>query len=546
MVGVVAVVGELTFEDICAALRRKDPSVTKVVDFQSQDNLRGYTPAVELTNANARRLGEDLHGNPHVTSITLNLSFFEEEAADSDSCALLLQFIRESTSLKDVDLRVVEYEGGLGFLMSRTIVQRLFFAIAESSTIRKLVLSGLVVDPMGFDTVMKSTKSLKKLTISTCDFGNVASREMVAEALGANMTLKSLCIRTFPGDHSMVEPVLLRIGTHPCLRELHLCSLGDRRQSLGYVDSLAYFLHTSRTLEHLRLASYGFLKDTLKPVLEGIHSNELLTRLTIGNCNFDVESTSLFADILKPKIFKNTIRELHFKNNINFGGRPVGAVVASMLSPKQIDGDDGSKKDEIMALDVLSMTVSPFSIASLAPVFKILGNKAASIQLHCFRYHYGRLDLAGCDALAASLPKLIYLKELSLLNVDARPLNGSQMRRERLLRALKQNWSLQDLQITLRLYPPVAHAPPFTDDDLRRIKLYCKRNQTIPSLVANARLGDDDDDKTSRYLFPKLFAAAKQAPSAAPNSMLSGLLALGDTVGRQYGGKRVRRSDSVV
>jgi hypothetical protein len=46
---------------------------------------------VYLTNATARRLGEVLQGNSHLTLNRLNLFHLNEEAA-----ALLLQFIRES------------------------------------------------------------------------------------------------------------------------------------------------------------------------------------------------------------------------------------------------------------------------------------------------------------------------------------------------------------------------------------------------------------------------------------------------------------------
>ena len=47
----------VTFEDICLALRRNDPS-HQVVGSRAAN---GHSFGVKLTNANAHRLGEDLH-----------------------------------------------------------------------------------------------------------------------------------------------------------------------------------------------------------------------------------------------------------------------------------------------------------------------------------------------------------------------------------------------------------------------------------------------------------------------------------------------------
>ena len=74
------------------------------------------------------------------------------------------------------------------------------------------------------------------------------------------------------------------------------------------------------------------------------------------------------------------------------------------------------------------------------------------------------------------------------------------------------------------------------------MKFYCKRNKTIPALVAKPRLGDDDEkdsDKTDRFLFPTLFDLSQQARRTAPNSMLIGLLALGGSIGPRDGEEAV-------
>jgi hypothetical protein len=292
---------------------------------------------------------------------------------------------------------------------------------------------------------MKTTQSLNELTVSNCEFNNVASREMAVRALGANMTLESLRIQTDEDNGGIMESFLLHLGTHPCLRELKLVGGRGDPRSLGHVGIVASFLRTSRTLEHLSLTSYRFNKDTLEAIIEGIHSNESLTKLTIVKCEFDSESTMLFQDILKPKNDDSTIREL-LLGEVTFDQRPVGSVVSSILSPKQVNNDNRSKNGEIISLYKLAMFGKPGD--NFQSIFEMLGNKSTSIQLRCFHYGQWTLDLAGCDALAACLPKLIYLEELGILDDVAPALKGSPVHKERLLRALKQNGSLQNIKIT--------------------------------------------------------------------------------------------------
>jgi hypothetical protein len=66
----------------------------------------------------------------------------------------------------------------------------------------------------------------------------------------------------------------------------------------------------------------------------------------------------------------------------------------------------------------------------------------------------------------------------------------------------------------------------------------------IPTLVTKPQLhhiNNEDRDRTDLALFPTLFGVAKQAPRTAPNQMLIGLLASGDSIGpNKSGGKRSR------
>jgi hypothetical protein len=136
---------------------------------------------------------------------------------------------------------------------------------------------GFVVNPLGFDSLMRTTQSLKELLIFDSSFENIAALAMAAEALGANTTLESLCIG---GDDDVMEPILLRLGAHPGLRQLIAECLSNPLNPY-HADALVNFLHASRTLERLRFYGFYFSKDSLEPIMEAIHSNELLTKLKI-------------------------------------------------------------------------------------------------------------------------------------------------------------------------------------------------------------------------------------------------------------------------
>ena len=72
----------------------------------------------------------------------------------------------------------------------------------------------------------------------------------------------------------------------------------------------------------------------------------------------------------------------------------------------------------------------------------------------------------------------------------------------------------------------------FNEAESCHIQSYCKRNEAIPILVAMVRLDKGNDvDKTDLSLLPMLFQSAKQAPRAAPNAMLIGLLAARSDLG---------------
>lgn len=205
----------IEFGRLCAALRKMDPAVTEV----DSSRIIFFT----FGNAEARRLGQALLGNPHVELLVLNLSFLENDVENdgySDSLLPLLRFLRESRTLRVVYLKDKRMERADG-----AVLKRFFFSIAESSAIQELHLDEISVRPDGFDTLMRTTKSITELAIDSCDLDmTVASKNLLAEAIGANQTLHSLTIEDSDAVESLhlVEPVLARLNSHPQLRTLEL------------------------------------------------------------------------------------------------------------------------------------------------------------------------------------------------------------------------------------------------------------------------------------------------------------------------------------
>ena len=233
----------------------------------------------------------------------------------------------------------------------------------------------------------------------------------------------------------------------------------------------------------------------------------------------------MFQHILEPKKDSTCIRELRIGAYTTFHELSLASVVVNILAPKQVGGG-GSKTEKITSLDLLDMSGS--DNADLASVIDAVGANPTGIQLQGL--HFFDLSDTGWDSLIRCLPKLLYLKQLSINFVADR------VSPENLLRALRQNGSLQDVDI--------GRIDAFTGDHLfnqrqsRLVQSYCKRNQAIPTMVGKPRLKEDDTSATDLCLFPTLFAAAKQARRTAPNVMLSGLLNAGDSIGAKSGIKR--------
>ena len=234
----------------------------------------------------------------------------------------------------------------------------------------------------------------------------------------------------------------------------------------------------------------------------------------------------MLQHILEPKKDSTCIRELSIGVENEFYDTSTGNMAVKILAPNQVS-DDGPKAGTITSYDLLDMSGS--SNSDFAVVCDALGANPTAIQLQ--RLRFGRIDDIGCDALIRSLPKLLCLKQLV---IDSVAQGGSS---KNLLCALRRNGSLEDVVIGS---VDRTEQPFFNEHESRLVQSYCRRNGTIPALAAKPRLHYDSDEiiaTTDLYLFPTLFAGAKQATRTAPNVMLIGLLAARDSIGANSDGK---------
>ena len=479
------------FEALCASFRRNDPETTEV-------------PRFYLTNAYGRRLGEALQGNQHVSYMCINLDhLLDGNEEGTDSIALLLRYFRESEAMRKVELW-----GNAGRLTAEA-GKTIILAIAENPCIEDLNMSINVEHVLEeFAFFLRRTQSLKTLRI-TLDGEATSSqtRELLAEAFGANQTLETLTLQN-GSNTDLVESVLRRLGSHPCLRELQLICLTNVR--VADIHALASLLRSTTLLVHLKLRSYIFNKEQMEVLVEGLHSNQSLTKLSVSGCSFNLEASDVFRCFVQTCETRSSIRELSFDGTFGLGAQFTGVLLGYWLI--LLDENQGAGSSIASSLQILDLG------SNLAGFFLALEDNASRILLPCLhcRDHMGRADW---DALNRCLPKLVYLKELYIAGLE-----GGDVSSRGFLDALRKNGSLQHVVIT--------QANFFNEAEACLVQSYCKRNEAIPSLVAKVQLDKDgDDDETDILLFPTIFQLAKQATRTAPNSILVGLLAAGDAIG---------------
>ena len=387
------------FEAFCAALRRNDPDTTEITLSDCPRHIPQY----------GRRLGEALQGNQHVSYMSLRLSIDEEEG--TDNVALLVRYIRESEAMRKVRVVSRHARDDRGYA---PLFRRILLATAENPCITDLNLSINMEAAEesyaeSFALLMQTTQSLKTLCF-TLDGGVASSqkRDIIAEAFGANQTLENLSFQ-YCSETDMGEYILLRLGAHPRLRELKMEYHGND-SSVAEIHALASFLGFTTSLEHLGIGYYEFDKECMGHLVEGLHSNQSLTKLSVYSCIFNLEAFDVFRNFIQLDGTRSSIRELRIDEGDDYmsEGQLNGAMLASLLTMP--DENHGTASSIASSLQILDLGYYFADFAGFWPAFE---GDASRIRLTCLRL--GRCFIetqAACDALIRCLPKLVYLKEL--------------------------------------------------------------------------------------------------------------------------------------
>lgn len=490
-----SVEGEARLDALCAALERNDPETTEI-------------PYLNMQLQYGRRLGEALQGNHYVSSMNLNLSELLDVGEEgTDSVALLLQYMSESDVMRKVSLtnNVVSLPEVI-----ETLVHLILLAIAENSCIEVLFLDTTIVPSDAIARLMRTTLSLKSLSVELSSSSS-QELELLAEAFGANRSLESLRLDT-GSNPAVVASILLRLDSLHCLRELSLWLSRDfvyRNEGMSKLNELAYFLHSTRSLEHLELWDYVFEKECMNSLVEGLQANQSLVELSILECSFTWEASVAFHSFMQMGETTSSIREMRFSGCFNMfddseGHCPFGDTLASMLIMPDKNQDTGLGIGP--SLQVLDLSGGMLNVNEF--LYTLAAN-ADRIRLPCLRVD-GSMDNDDWEFFIECLPKLVHLTELDIYTVNQDVDSRS------FVDTLLRNGSLQHVVLALNRENFLNEA------ESRIVQSYCKRNEVIPILVG---------DKMDLSLLPTLFQSAKQAPRTAPNAILMGLLAVGNGIG---------------
>ena len=496
-------------EALFSALRRNDPGTT-VIPFNTYTRTQQY----------GHTLGEALQGNQYVSTMKLDIEhLLDADEEGTDSITLLIRYIGESKAMRRVQL---DESGAYTHSTVETktaIVSCILLAILENPCIKELVLDSIKLEIFAgsFAAFLRTTRSLKTLRLNLArlagpasrellhnarlaEFDDPASRELLHNAFVANQSLESLTYDS-TSDRDFEESVLLRLDSPSRLRELKLqCENGV---NVSQIHALVSFLGTTTLLEHLQLGQYDFDKEQMEHLVEGLYSNQTLTKLSLSWCTFSLEATDVFRTYMQSCETQSSIRELSFKGGIGCNLEPYGAMLASLLSIPDDNQVMGSSIGSLLQVLELHTNMAQFCDA--------LAANASRIRLPCLHLHFPINDV--WEALNRCLPNLVYLKKLELPFYLGERVNDDVF--HNFTAAMQTNGSLQQVII--------KHFGYFNEAELEIIHSTCKKNEMRQRLVA--------DVATDAYILPLLFQSAKQASRTAPNVIATGLLTAGDSIG---------------
>jgi hypothetical protein len=352
------------------------------------------------------------------------------------------------------------------------------------------------------------------IAISIVDFDyryqSVEEKEIVATAIAENRSLEFLELANIC-ETVQATHILGRLSAHATLRQL---SLQKFQHALKPEDmSAVSAMLRASNLQRLFLKKYFFDLASWKCIRRALVEASTVTHLSINGCQLEAEAAQDLVRYLKH----SPVTHLYICDR-RYGAitQTSKAALASLVV--NILVSTGS------TIERLHVEGNPHSLPTNTAypflLFRGLRIKGVDVSIPYLRVDFlpddDALELA--DWLSGSLN----LRDLTVDSID------QGFPKVRFLHALRQNGSICRLSIP---EVHVRHWLPdrlvFTNADKRKIRAYGQRNEQLPKLLTT----HDDEIRSSENgeldlpVYPTAFAAARQAPRTACNTLFLGLLA---------------------
>jgi hypothetical protein len=483
-----------SFERKCKRIRRNDPTI-RTVDAVSNTFDRfiwfGY----------GRPLGKALLSNTVVDRIDLSLDLFHasqqlDEAGLEREEAPMLQYLRTSKTLRTVridsdcgDEEFVEWWDTGEEDPDYRLLGKILLSIAQNPSITTFASSREL--PFNEFAQFLTSPATKVRTIRLEHFAMSHFRDtaLLADAFAVNRSICNLFMNCLGDPH--VEQVVRRLD-----EECSHCSSSTPRPItkvtavVSETMSLETLLSSALVLQTLVLEKMTFDGQHAKQLFAALSSNKSVTKLCLRKCDFPEHAAADIFDLVQPMVRRgaSNLRALQLMRE-TLGG-------VSSLHSVELEGNRSvagfiymmAEYDSIGSIGVKSLTLNM--------------EKPSASDLEALRLYLSRTSALRDLRLGWSRRGTIS-RQLSL--------------------AFRANGSL--VQVLMER-SPVVHAR------MMELESYCSRNANLPLILAGYRDGGSCAERESEplSLVPSLFVAAQQATRIAASTMLTGLLALSDSV----------------
>jgi hypothetical protein len=433
-------------------------------------------------------------------------------ASDVDA-EQMLRFLSESQSLQSAHLTDFVFEE-FGNLVQQDamadMLHRVMVALSSNPNVQQVDLATrLLVRNESIDHLLRSRHCVTSLRFSPWEFaaGSVTARETLSAAFSANRTLEKLSLDCNTPASGAVESILQGLASHPCLEKLVLSA--DLRSDLqfSHATALVPLLAASTVLKTLTITGFRFGVEETRELLRALSGSRYLIRLELSWIQFSSAAATAFMDFIQRRLDAGmALCEMRIVRVRKLSGAPM----ASMLV--------GSS---LRTLEFYTDTATPAFLSEFSRL-------APWMRLHCLRLtlNSGRNHVTFAQIIDF-LGQAVRLREFHIDRTDMLFETNLWMK------TMRQNGNLWRVSIPSQCKGRNDGVDILTGEERSRMDMYCQRNRAMHELLSSPLDvdGAEPSVQTSQSLFPALFSCASSLPRTGPNSILTGLLSLGGTVG---------------